>query len=255
LFFSSNRRTSPRRFGALVFSGALVASFAGIALATPASAAHGEGAPYDTNMACADLDPTWEEFKLEVNPSGDTVAYEVGDSTHDVKSGFVISITDATAYTFNWSSTGDFEVMTVLVKGGAGGGGVRYAYPEGATEGEDLHAASLGGVDATGLYHEISHVSFCFTAVDEPETPETPETPLTPETPETPVVVEPAIAPPAPAVAGDTIVLGETLVRGDTLPRTGAAATNTLALAGGLGLASGLMMLMLARRKTAVHSG
>ena len=263
MFLSSRiHRTLPRRFGALVLSGALVASFAGFALANPASAAHGGGAPYDTNLSCAEINSDWEEFKLEVNPDGDTVRYEDGDSTHNVNSDFVISITDATAYTFNWSSTGDFEMMTVLVKGGAHGGGLRYDYPEGATEGEDLHAASLDGADATGLYHEISHVSFCFTALVAPivatdDTPEESDTPAddTPKASDTPVDVKPAVAPPAPevgaTVAGETTVLGVSLVAGDTLPRTGAAATNTLALAGGLGLAFGLMMLMLARRKTA----
>jgi LPXTG-motif cell wall-anchored protein len=60
------------------------------------------------------------------------------------------------------------------------------------------------------------------------------------------------VAPAAEEV--QTTVLGETLVAGDTLPRTGAAATNMLVLAGGLGLAFGLMMLMLGRRKTAIHS-
>ena len=256
MFLSSRiHRTLPRRFGALVLSGALVASFAGFALANPASAVHGAGEPYDNNLTCALIDPTWQEFKLEVDPDEGTVAYETGDSTHNVNSDFVITITGATVDTFSWSSAGGFEMMTVLVKGGEGGGGIRYDYPEGATEGEGLHAAAKDPAGVLPLYHEISHVRFCFTALVAPIV----VTDDTPKESDTPVEVQPAVAPPAAEVVAaqpeaKTTVLGETLVAGDTLPRTGAAATNTLVLAGGLGMAFGLMMLMLGRRKTAIHS-
>lgn len=54
MFFSSrnHRNFSPRRFGALVISGALVASFAGVALANPATATHG-GEVYASGLGLA----------------------------------------------------------------------------------------------------------------------------------------------------------------------------------------------------------
>ncbi len=107
---------------------------------------------------------------------------------------------------------------------------------------------------------DISHVSFCYKVGGDHARPE--EEPVVVPGPRRPETGSRGSAAGDPGVGGrgqdkvkpKTTVLGETLVAGDTLPRTGAAATNTLVLAGGLGLAFGLMMLVLARRKTAIHS-
>jgi LPXTG-motif cell wall-anchored protein len=263
LFFSSRiHRTLPRRFGALVLSGALVASFAGFALANPASAAHVEGVPYEGNLSCAEAETppvadgeeaTWLEFKVEEGNGNANLAYTDGDSTHQGPEGLVIKIENATPQTFDWSS--NLDLVAVLVKGGIAGGGLQYSYP-GANDGlsdTGLHAPSL--VRDAELYYDISHVSFCFVkpvvVVTPPGETETP--PGVTPAPEAPAPEAPAAVAPA-AEEVQTTVLGETLVAGDTLPRTGAAATNMLVLAGGLGLAFGLMMLMLGRRKTAIHS-
>jgi hypothetical protein len=246
LFFSSRiHRTLPRRVGALVLSGALVAGLAGFALANPASAAHVEGVKYDGNPTCAQTNAAWEGFKIE--------RADLTDTPHDdPDSDLVITIDNASDQTFDWVS--NLDLVAVLVK--ASDGGLQYNY-SGTTDTADtgLHGPSLTQGDLEVLYHDISHVSFCFAKpVVVPETPEQPETPQQPENPQQPVVVVPQAAPEVDAtVAGKTIVLGETLVQGDTLPRTGAAETHRLALTGGLGLAFGLMMLMLARRKPAAQ--
>ena len=250
MFFSSrHHRTSPRRFGALVLSGALVASFAGFALANPASAAHADGVVYEGNPTCAEANAAWMGFKIEVADLID----DKQTSHDDPNSDLVITIANADSQTFDWTS--NLGLVAVLVKASNGGLQYNYVAPDNKAD-TGLHGPSLTGVDLVVRYHDISHVNFCFAkpVVVPAETP-TPEAPQPeapqPEAPQ-PVVVPQAAAPEVAAtVAGETTVLGETLVAGDTLPRTGAAATHPLALAGGLGLAFGLMMLMLARRKTA----
>ena len=263
MFFSSrNHGKMPRRFGALLLSGVLVASFAGLAMANPASAAHVEGVAYEGNLSCAEAETppvadgaeaTWLEFKVEAGNGNANLAYTDGDSTHQGPESLTITIENATSQTFDWTS--NLDLVAVLVKGGMGGGGLQYSYP-GANDGlsdTGLHAPSLVG--DVERYYDISHVSFCFVVVE----PVEPVVEPVIEEKKTPVVVEPAVVPAPEVVASQpeavkTTVLGETLVAGDTLPRTGAAATNMLVLAGGLGLAFGLMMLMLGRRKTAIHS-
>ena len=174
MFFSSRiHRTLPRRFGALMLSGALVASFAGFALATPASATHVEGVPYGTNLSCAQAEgvaegeeATWLEFKLEVAPTDNTPAYELGDSgPYEGPSGLQITIENATSKMFDWKS--NLDLIAVLVKGGMGGGGLQYDYP-GATDVSDtgLHGPSLVEGDMEELYYDISHVTFCFVVVE-----------------------------------------------------------------------------------------
>jgi LPXTG-motif cell wall-anchored protein len=252
--YSSNQspRFSSRRFGAFLVSGALVASFAGLAWMSPASAAHGEADEIAGNPTCAEAErvgegdeATWLEFKIEAGKLGDG-----GEDGHDdPDSDLVIRITNLTDDTFDWTS--NLDLVAVVVK--ASNSGLLYDYPEtnNLTD-AGLHGPARTGLDVTG-YHDISHVSFCYVVVATPETPE--------ETPEeTPVVVQPAVTPapevvaaqPAATVNGETIVLGETLVAGDTLPRTGSAATPMLVLVGGLGIVLGLAMLMAASRKTAI---
>ena len=254
MFFSSrsHRTFSPRRFGALVVSGALVASIAGLASANHATAAHVAGVQYAGNADCDEVAPagvTWDEFKIDNAPTAANSPYKLGG-------GLEITISNASSQGFDWAS--NFDMAAVLVKGGpledqSGGGGVRYDYP-GDNDMSDtgLHALPHA---TNGGYHGISHVSFCYLA-GTVVTSTTATTPTTASTPTsgavTPAPEAPAVAPAAEQVK--TTVLGETLVAGDTLPRTGAAATNMLALAGGLGLAFGLMMLMLGRRKTAIQS-
>jgi LPXTG-motif cell wall-anchored protein len=247
LFFSSrnHRNFSPRRFGALVISGALVASIAGLAFANSATATHG-GEVYANNADCDSVAPAgveWDEFKIDGVPS-------VANSPYDLAGDLVITITNASSQSFDWAS--NFDMAAVLVKGGpledqGGGGGVRYMYP-GDDDRSDTGLHALPHL--TDGYHGISHVTFCYLAGTVVTTPTTTPTTSTPTTLSTPTTA--AVAPAAEEV--QTTVLGETLVAGDTLPRTGAAATNMLVLAGGLGLAFGLMMLMLGRRKTAIHS-
>lgn len=206
-----------------------------------------EGQVYEGNLKCADVDSGWNEFKIDGIPANK--AYD------DPKSDLVITITNASNQTFDWASN-TLDISAVLVKGG--NGGFQYTYP-GATDFSDTGLHALVNKDG---YKDISHVSFCYkvggdsqpTLEGEPVVPPTPVTPapVTPA-PAAPVAVAPQVVIPA-AEGPQTTVLGETLVAGDTLPRTGASATNTLALAGGLGLAFGLMTLMLARRRTAIHS-
>ena len=247
MFFSSrnHRNFSPRRFGALVISGALVASFGGLALANSASATH-DGEVVGENATCANMAPpgvTWEEIKIDRAPNADD-SYKPGDEGSELK----ITITKASGQEFDWTS--NFDMAAVFVKGGTGGGGVLYRYPGDDDRADTgLHALPH---ETNGGYHGISHVSFCYLA----GTVVTSTSATTPTTASTPTTATPTTAAVAPAAeeAAKTTVLGETLVAGDTLPRTGAAATNMLALAGGLGLAFGLMMLMLGRRKTAIHS-
>jgi LPXTG-motif cell wall-anchored protein len=245
----------PRRFGALLISGALVASFAGLALANPASAAPtAPGENFVLNKDCADFAPdgvTWEEFKIEGVPE---------NGEHKILgTELVVTIANTSSQSFDWAS--NFDMSAVLVKGSPGG--IYYQYP-GANDRSDtgLHALVHEG-NLENPYYGISHVSFCYKiggdtppVVTEPVTPEpvtpAPETPA-PETPAPETPVAPQVLPQA-SVQPSTQVLGETLVQDATLPRTGAAATHTLVLVGGLGLAFGLMMLTLARRRTvAVH--
>ena len=250
MFLSSriHRNFSPRRFGALVVSGVLVASIAGLASANPATAAHVEGVEYAGNEDCDSIEPdgvAWDEFKIDDAPTADDSPYDLGD-------GLKITISNASSQGFDWAS--NFDMAAVLVKGGAlddqgGGGGVHYDYP-GDDDMSDTGLHALPHALNADEYHGISHVTFCYLAgtVVTSTTTSTPTTAAVVPTPETPAAVVPA------AEEVKTTVLGETLVAGDTLPRTGASATNMLVLAGGLGLAFGLMMLMLGRRKTAIHS-
>ncbi|HET9770802.1 MAG TPA: hypothetical protein VFS16_07930 [Acidimicrobiia bacterium] len=266
MLFSSTQRRLPRRFGALVLSGALVAGFAGLSLAGSASATSSSTAAsknYDGNKTCADLAPdgvTWNEFKIEGVPANGV--YTIPGT--DLK----ITISNASSQQFDWGS--DFDMAAVLVK--ASDGGVHYQYP-GTNDKADTGLHGLAKDDALGSkYHDISHVSFCYevggddttttTAVTDTTTPTTTETttPTTTETTSPPTTspttaTETAVAPQVvvPPAAAPTEVMGETLVQGDTLPRTGATAM-PLALAGSLGLGFGLMMLMLGRRKTATQS-
>lgn len=214
---------------------------------------------YDGNLDCADIDPTWEEFKIEGVP--DEGLHEDPDSDLE------ITISNSSSQTFDWTSNDD--ISAVLVKGGAGGGGVQYTYAGVDDLGDTgLHALVHEGKDE---YYGISHVTFCYkvggdtvvdtdTDTETPENTETPEKTGTPEETETPqpaTVIPHEDQPPAtpqPAVipAGDEAeVLGVTLT---TLPRTGAAATPALVLFGGLGLALGLAMLVLAHRRTPITS-
>jgi hypothetical protein len=208
-----------------------------------------EGVPYDGNKKCADLAPagtTWEEFKIDAIP--------VNKAYDDPKSDLVITISNASPQTFDWASN-DLDMSAVLVKGS--NGGIKYLYP-GA---EDFSDTGLHALEAKKNYHDISHVSFCYKVGGDSQ-PTLDVEPVVTPAPVTPAPVTPApVAPQLVNPASDdtkakpgTTVLGETLVQGGTLPRTGTAATHPLALAGGLGLAFGLMMLMLARRKTAIHS-
>ncbi len=250
MFFSSRHRNfSPRRFGALVISGALVASFGGLALANPASAAH-DGEVVGENATCANMAPpgvTWEEIKIDRAPNADD-SYKPDDEGSKLE----VTITKASGQEFDWTS--NFDMAAVFVKGGTGGGGVLYRYPGDDDRADTgLHALPH---ETNGGYHGISHVSFCYLAgtTVTPTTTPTTASPPTTTSPPTTAAVTPTAVSPAAEEAAKTTVLGETLVAGDTLPRTGAAATNMLALAGSLGLAFGLMMLMLGRRKTAIHS-
>jgi LPXTG-motif cell wall-anchored protein len=238
-----------------MIGGALVASFVGFALMNPANADHVDGVAYAGNADCDSIAPdgvTWDEFKIDNGPTAANSPYKPGGELE-------ITISNASSQGFDWSS--NFDMAAVLVKGGPlgdqeGGGGVRYEYlADEDMSDKGLHA--LPHAINQGEYHGISHVSFCYlagtvvtsTSATTPTTASPPITAaVTPAAEETPAAVAPA------AEELKTTVLGDTLVAGDTLPRTGAAATNTLALAGGLGLAFGLMMLMLARRKTAIHS-
>jgi len=202
-----------------------------------------EGVPYDGNKKCADLAPagsTWQEFKIDGIP--------VNKPYEDPKSDLVITISNASPQTFDWASN-NLDMSAVLVKGG--NGGIQYLYPGAA----DFSGTGLHALEAKKNYHDISHVSFCYKVGGDSQ-PTLDEPVVTPAS-GTPVPVAPQLVNPASDATKakpKTTVLGETVVQGGTLPRTGAAATHTLALAGGLGLAFGLMMLMLARRRTAVHS-
>ena len=256
MFFSSrnHRNFSPRRFGALVISGALVASFGGLALANSASASH-DGEVVGENATCANMAPpgvTWEEIKIDRAPNVDD-SYKPDDEGSALR----VTITKASSQEFDWTS--NFDMVAVFVKGGTGGGGVLYRYPGDDDRADTgLHALPH---ETNGGYHGISHVSFCYlagtvvtstsatTATSAPATTSPPTTAAVTSTPEAQTAVSPAAE-----EAAKTTVLGETLVAGDTLPRTGSAATNMLVLAGGLGLAFGLMMLMLGRRKTAISN-
>lgn len=244
-------RFSSRRFGAFLVSGALVASFAGLAWMSPANADHVVGVEKAGNPTCGDAEgvaegdePTWLEFKIEAGKLGDG-----GDDGHDdPNSDLVITITNLTDDTFDWGS--NLDLVAVVVK--ASNSGLQYNYTgPNDTADTGLHGPALTAVEATG-YHDISHVSFCFVVV------ETPGGPVIEEEPETPVVVQPAVTTPAPEVVAaqpeaiKTTVLGETLVAGDVLPRTGSTATPTLVIVGSLGLVLGLAMLMAASRKTAI---
>ena len=249
MFLSSriHRNFSPRRFGALVVSGVLVASIAGLASVNPATAAHVEGVEYAGNEDCDSIAPdgvAWDEFKIDDAPTADDSPYELGD-------GLEITISNASSQGFDWAS--NFDMAAVLVKGGAlddqgGGGGVHYNYPgdddmsdRACTPFPTRPRRRIPRHQPRDLLLPGRHRS----DVDDHQHSDYggrgPDA-------ETPAAVVPA------AEEVKTTVLGETLVAGDTLPRTGAAATNMLVLAGGLGLAFGLMMLMLGRRKTAIHS-
>lgn len=123
-----------------------------------------------------------------------------------------------------------------------------------APAGADFSDTGLHALEATRNYHDISHVSFCYTVggdtqptLDEPVTPQ----PGNPN-PGNPNPGNPNAVNPNTAVQPNTEVLGVTLTQDATLPRTGTPMTQPLALAGGLGLALGLAMLLLASRRTAV---
>jgi LPXTG-motif cell wall-anchored protein len=256
LFLSSRiHGISPRRFGALVISGALVAGFAGIAFANQATAAHVDGVEYTGNPDCASLAPDgveWEEFKIDKAPSSAESPYTAGE-------GLQITISNASSQSFDWAS--NFDMSAVLVKGSDGG--LRYQYP-GADDKSDtgLHAV-VHDEAKDEQYHAISHVSFCYkvggdtvvtsTTATTATSVTTANTPTTASTPTTAAVVPSTVA---PAVQGsnETEVLGETLVQDTTLPRTGTAATHTLVLLGGMVLAFGVMILTLTRRKVAIQS-
>ena len=235
------RPKSSRRFGSLLVSGALVASFAGLTWMSPASATHVDGVAYAGNEKCAE---GLEEFKIDGGANGLNANDGVHEDPNNI--GLVITITNASSQTFDWAST--FDILAVLVKGSDGG--LRYTYPGiGATGDTDLHALPL--VEGVGVYHDISHVSFCF-VVTQPPGPgiTTLETP--PPAEGQPAAEETvAVQPDAEAVvAGEVLVLGETLVQGDTLPRTGTPSRDLALFAAGLaGL--GLGLLRLTRRSNA----
>ena len=251
MFFSSPlHRKLSRRFGALMASGALVASFAGLAWMSPATATTAESTPHEGNQTCADLAPegvTWEEFKIDGIPDNRPAGYE------DENSDLVITFSNASPQTFDWASN-DIDMAAVFVKGS--NGGIQYLYP-GAQDFSDtgLHAPAHDETQENP-YYDISHVSFCYQVGDDTqptvEQPAPPQ-PVTPE-PVVPEAIAPlAVAPEAVASTQNAEVLGATLVQGDTLPRTGATATQPLALAGGLGLTLGLAMLLLTNRKRAIE--
>jgi hypothetical protein len=208
------------------------------------------GVNYEGNATCAAFDPTWKEFKIEGVP---------GDGIHDdPNSPLVITISNSSSQTFDWASNQD--ISAVLVKGGSGGGGVKFSYPGASDVGDTGLHALVHDEQNENPYYGISHVTFCYkvggdtpSGVDEPVTPQ-------PETPnpgnqnpgnQNPGNQNPGV--PQGGLQPSTEVLGESLVQDATLPRTGSPATQPLALAGVLGLALGLALL-LASRRTAVES-
>jgi LPXTG-motif cell wall-anchored protein len=213
-------------------------------------------ANYDGNKRCADFDAAYKEFKIEGVPA---------NGIHDdPNSDLVITISNSSSQTFDWASNQD--ISAVLVKGGAGGGGVKFAYPGVNDLGDTGLHALLHDANKPEPYYGISHVTFCYRVggdtpppVDQPVTPQ-PEAPKpgnpNPGNPNAtnPNATNPTATNPNATVQPNTEVLGVTLTQDATLPRTGGTTTQPLALAGGLGLALGLAMLLLASRRTAVEN-
>ncbi|MBY5163313.1 hypothetical protein [Salsipaludibacter albus] len=148
-------RHGTRRLAVTTLLAAALAMLVAMLMAGPALATHVDPVLVPGNPDCQDLG---YEFGVKIDTSPTNGTYQLGDDAVVVvpsDDSLVVTITNATATTFDWST--NIGVDAVIVKGGPNANS--YTYVPEATADTGLHAPVN---PSNGTFYGLSHVEFCY---------------------------------------------------------------------------------------------